>query len=566
MLGSRFRRGLLLTALVLLAWGLLLLVTGGILVETRWGHVSSRAPSRPIIASGLLLLFYAVRFRQHWEADHASLLPVSWPHVIAGTAVVMTLVVGVKWGTRIAGGPDPSGYVSQGALLARGELVLPAPRWAADAPWTHAELSAAPIGYRPSRHRTGQAPTYAPGLPLIMAAAQVAGGTGAVFYVVPVLGAIGVWATWLLGCELGGRWVGAFAAALVSANATFLLMLIQPMSDVPAATLWTLSLAASLRGRPVGAGAAAAVAILVRPNLVPLVGVPLLVLLLPRRTTAMRTFLSFTVPTLPAAGLIAFLNWYYYGSPVFSGYGSLADLYSVERVWLNIGRYGSWFFYANTPLMLLGLLAPAFFAGGSRMRLLLVVTVFPLALLGLYLPYFVFAPHEWTFLRFLLPGFPPLAAGFVICVREMWRRVLKPSEAIVATMVLVGGLSAYGWHIARQNGLYELRRSDERYAHAVRQVRTLPAKSVLVSLVHSGTLRFYTGRDVLRYEAIESGDIDRALSFLEGRGYRLYFVGDYFEVDVFRARFPGTQAASRLSPAAMIDVDGAVVCPLTAAN
>src|SRR5205807_2825761 len=119
-------------------------------------------------------------------------------------------------------------------------------------------------------------PTYPAGLPLVMGAFQRVAGPGAVFYVVPLLGALAVWMTARLGAIVDRPLTGALAAMLLASSPTFVRQVIQPVSDVPAAAWWTLCLALAGRTTAVAAlvaGAAAAFAILTRPNLVALVAI-----------------------------------------------------------------------------------------------------------------------------------------------------------------------------------------------------------------------------------------------------------------------------------------------------
>src|SRR5207245_1838155 len=111
------------------------------------------------------------------------------------------------------------------------------------------EGSLSPLGYRPARYRGAIVPTYAPGLPMVMALAlKIARSRSAAFVVVPWLGAVAVWSTFLLGRRLDTAIVGLLGALLVACSATFLFHVIQPMSDVPATAWWIL--AAVLLFRP----------------------------------------------------------------------------------------------------------------------------------------------------------------------------------------------------------------------------------------------------------------------------------------------------------------------------
>ena len=133
------------------------------------------------------------------------------------------------------------------------------------------------------------------------------------------------------------------------------------MSDVPAAAAWAVSVACALGRTPpaaFSAGVAAAVAILIRPNLAPIAGIIFLWLLWRglRRTasTSMRSALWFLVPAAAGAVAVAVINARLYGSPLASGY-DLTDGFLLSYVWPNIQRYGGWLISAETPFALAGL-------------------------------------------------------------------------------------------------------------------------------------------------------------------------------------------------------------------
>lgn len=557
----RLRRALLGAALLALLWSLALTITGGIAVETGWRLISSRNAARPLVAGLALLGWYGAVWRPHWRRDLGRYsTPAPWPRLIARLSTAVALIVGLGWGTRIAAGPDQSGYVSQAAMFARGAITVPAPEWSRDAPWDDAAFTASPVGWVPTRRTHILAPVYSPGLPIVMAIFERVAGPAAVFYVVPVLGAVLVWSTYLLGSRLAGPWVGAIAAVLVVSSPTFLLMQQQAMSDVPVSAFLTLSTALALGGgHPLLAGLAAGAAILVRPNLVPLVALPAALLLW--RALAVRRLAAFALPLGLAAAVVAAFNWRYHGSPLLSGYGPLSSYYSLEGIGTNLRQYGRWFVQAHTPLALLGLCAMLAPDGDRRRRAAtaLVTLALPLALLVIYMPYMVFYEDDWGSTRFLLPGYPGLFAGFGALVVLAVTRASRRGPAAVAAVAVVGLLAAWGWTFAVQSGVFMQRIGDARYARAIEYARDLPRPSVILSNAHSGTLRFYTGRDVLRFEAVRPAEIDTAVGHLRRLGYSLFFVGDEFEMEQFRARFAGTRTLASLPRKPRAAFDGVVV-------
>ena len=94
-----------------------------------------------------------------------------------------------------------------------------------------------PLGYTPAPEGGAIVPVYPAGLPLLMALFTVCGwARRAAYYVVPLLGLLSVLLTYWCGRLVGGRSTAALAAAAWAANPVLLCQLMQPMSDVPAAT------------------------------------------------------------------------------------------------------------------------------------------------------------------------------------------------------------------------------------------------------------------------------------------------------------------------------------------
>src|SRR6185295_18195729 len=208
--------------------------------------------------------------------------PVRRPHVIpdrrrrldacAAALALAVLLIGLVWNTRVAAGADAYGYVSQADLWLRGDLHIDQ-SFAAGLPWPSARLTLLPLGYRAEGSRI--VPQYPPGLPLLMAAAKLAAGQCAMFWVVPICGAALVLATYAIGARIERPAIGLAAAWIVATSPTLLFMLMAPMSDVPAAAAWAVAVACALggtRSSAAMAGAAAALGILIRPNLAPIAG------------------------------------------------------------------------------------------------------------------------------------------------------------------------------------------------------------------------------------------------------------------------------------------------------
>jgi hypothetical protein len=276
-----------------------------------------------------------------------------------GCAVLLaliSLVVGLRWGARAVGGADSYGYVSQADLWLEGRLVEPAP-WIAQVPWPSAQLSFSRLGWVHRGREPIIVPQYAPGLPLVMAGAKAVAGHCAVFWIGPAAGAVIIFLTFQLGRRLVSSGAGLAAAWLVATSPAFVLAMLQPMSDVPVSAAWLMAYSALILRSTTGAalaGLSAAVAILIRPNLVPLM-VPAAIWLLADRwqsaTLSPRPQLLraavFAACALPGIVAVAVINALRYGSPFRSGYGPASLLYDWSHMVPNADRYVRWLVDAN---------------------------------------------------------------------------------------------------------------------------------------------------------------------------------------------------------------------------
>lgn len=285
---SGIRRALLFVILGAVVWSLAVWLTGGFAVNGPFGRISSRDAVRPFVAACLLSVLYLLACRRWIGSDFApvrALWKAGSQHGTQAAAAALScvaLVIAIHWGSFVAGGADASGYISQAELWIHRNLIRPRPEWVAEAPWPKISLTT-PLGYVPGVSPLTMVPSYPPGLPLVMALFQAVGGRRAVYYVVPVFGALAIWVTYLLGKRLAGPTVGLLASALLLCSPAFLFMLVAPMSDVPAAAMWAVAFYFATRqnfGSAVACGLAAAFAILIRPNLAPLAALVALVVLM----------------------------------------------------------------------------------------------------------------------------------------------------------------------------------------------------------------------------------------------------------------------------------------------
>ncbi len=479
-------------------------------------------------------------------------------HGATSLAVVLaaaTLYAGVHFGSTTAGGADSYGYVSEAGLFLNGQLTIQQDIMR-QSPWPNAAETWAPLGYRASPHRPDAiVPLYAPGLPMLMAAAQRIGGFCAAFVVVPLCGALTVWLTFVFGRQLLDSTTAAIGAAiLVATSPIFLYQLMNPMTDVPVTAAWTLALVLSVGGWPAAAGVASGVALLIRPNLAAVTFALLGWLILTRRKP-----LRFLLALLPFAAVLAVINASLYESVTVSGYGTLEELYSWSYAATNARQFALWTLETQTPIVVLAalyILVPRMFAP-SRV-------LYPRVLLiavggAIKLSYLFYQPFDaWWYLRFLLPAWPIVMVITVATIAAIAERLSKPL-APVASLVVVLVLAVNGLRVAATRFAFEIGRAERRYVDVARFIEAnTDRRAVIVALQHSGTVRLYAGRLTLRFDQLDPAWFDRAIEFLAASGRHPYIVIQGDEEPAFKIRF-ASSATGRLEQSPIAQLNGGEV-------
>jgi len=535
------RRVLLVLSVIALAWGGLVIATGGIEWRIAGVLFRSRAPDRALLIALVLLVTQAVLFSEAFAKDVSRAAATARPFLpLAALLVALMLGFhGIFFGSFVAGGADSYGYVSQAYAWAGGTLPAAQPI-PLSVPWPSGDFSLAPLGYRPGITPHTMVPTYAPGLPLVMAAFLVFGACGP-YLVVPACAALVVWLSFALGRRAGGPWAGILAALFVATSPVVTFQAMWPMSDVPAAALWTGAAVAALGDRRRDAfisGLWTAAGLLVRPNLpvIPVVFFCFLFAAARGRERWMRPAV-FAVPVAAVVLFIAVLYTAWYGAPWNSGYGAAADIFGASNVIPNLRRYPVWLWKSQSPLILLALLPllPAFSRRADRRAVLLCAALFA-ATLASYLAYAPF--EEWWYLRFLLPAMPALlvltALGFIAATERLpyvWSRLALMALVIVMVMLARQYTTTY-------SAPGTLRDGERRYAdvgHFVNQ--SLPRNAIVLAIQESGSVRHYGGRMTIRWDLIDRDWTPRVIGELERLGLHPYLLLEDFETTQFRNWF-----------------------------
>jgi Dolichyl-phosphate-mannose-protein mannosyltransferase len=467
--------------------------------------------------------------------------------IVAAAAAIAVGAVGVLKGTYAAGGSDSSCYALMAEAFASGHL-QPTSALASEVPWPDATRTFTPGGFVPSeRSPNAASPICAPGFSLLLAPAVAIAGVDSLFWITPLAGALLVWMGFLAGRALSGPVAGAMAAVLIAVSPPVLYQVVQPMNDVTTAALWMATFVALVERRWTLAGISCGLALLVRPNLLPLAIVAAVFAAATQGNTrrirdwglGIRSVGKFVVGVIPFAVLVLLLNQWLYGSPFRTGYGQLENLFSFSVVAANAARYLGWLIDTHTPFPLLAFAAPFGVAKERRPDAILALVL----IAATCVIYFLYTPFDdWSYLRFLLPAITVMLVLASIVTVQFVARLADHGPAKGGHYVLVGGITAvlavFCVRAATERHVFALQFLEQRYRSAGKVVRDhLPPAAVVLSVWDSGAVRFHGRREALSWEALDPGWLDRSLQWLESRGHRPYILVESWEEPGFRRRF-----------------------------
>lgn len=535
-------------------------VTGGFKLAVAGVRFRSQSWERPaaVAVIGAIAIVIATRARiaaisRNLAVDLESPLA---SRLVVAAAALWTVAIGIGFGTFANGGADSYGYVGQARLLAHGRLTdtIPISR---DYQWPNVDYTLTPLGFTKGRSAGVISPIYPPGLPLLLAPVSALSET-AIYLIVPLFGALLVWLTYRLGILIGDGFAGTLAALLLALSPTFLYQVVQPMSDVPCAAVWLAALIVASRGST-GASAASgllsSLAILIRPNLAPLAIIVAALSIASNTSNRMRRAIYFIVSIAPGIVLLGWIQEIRYGSPFASGYGTAADVFALEYVVPNLARYPRWITESHTPFIWASLGAPFWIARRAKnSRLAWAALLLSGAVWTAYLPYIFFQPHEWFYTRFLLPAVPIMLLFASACTVAGVRALSSLWRFPVAAMLVVG-IGAASLRYAERHRVFDIRNQEQKYPLAGEYVRTRgPANAFVLAGQHSGSIRYYADRPILRWDLISPTRLDQALATFRAQGYEPILVVDAGEYDRFRERFgaTGQRAVEQLIPLAVV--------------
>jgi hypothetical protein len=333
-------------------------------------------------------------------------------------------------------------------------------------------------------------------------------------------------------------------------------MVKEPMSDVPAAAFWALATWRALetsRWSTVVSGVAAATAILIRPNLVPLAAVLGAWMAWPRADQSVRnrvrSFVVFSVPVVLACLAIAWINQTLFGSPLASGYGATGQLFSAANLFTNVRRYGGWLAETQTPIVFAGLVTsivpvPSVWPAPGAWRGALLLASIALVVFASYAFYIPF--DAWWFLRLLLPAWPAMCVGTAAVIAAASR--LAGTRARAVHTVALAALGIYTVLLAKERHVFPDNEGERRYATVAQLVQqaTEPS-SVIFASIHTGPVRYYAGRDTIRFDLLNEEWLDRSIAWLTEHGRHPYLLIEDWERPIFEKRFAATSSLGRLT-------------------
>ena len=555
------RRFLVTIGILALVALVVIVATGGFVLEAGPLRLTARGIKNPLIIAGIAWGLLALLGPAGLAHATTQVAPFLRRHATALAVVVAAACAGTGYGfnTFAAHSTDPSGYVSTSKMLLDGNLVRVEPL-VKTFEWFGGGWNFSPLGHRPGVTEGEIVPTYPMGLPVVMASTRAAFGDFGEYAAVPLLGAVLVLACFLLGCRLHSRIAGLVAAGLVATSPVQLFHVVQPMSDVPAAAWLVLALAAALGERwpsAIAAGMCLGMAAATRPNLAPLaLAVAACAAGWPRRSwrqPQLQRVVLLGLGLVPVLGPLMAMNVWLYGSMTSTGYGGLDQYFAIANILPNVGDYLERIVRGELPTLWLAAAAAAILVLRRRARApgaesnplrpsALVAGAIGALMLAVYLPYGIFP--DWAYLRFLLPG---LAVAFVLAGAMTAEAVERLPEWMRGPVLIVGMTAVCTANVvaATREQVFNLRFYESRYrtvGHYLKE--TLPANPVVITFQESGSIHYYTGAPISRWDFMPQNLEDHVSAFRQ-RGLHPLIVVEDWERPNLRARFPKSRLAAR---------------------
>jgi hypothetical protein len=474
---------------------------------------------------------------------------------VAGLAVLYAVFL-AWYHCPYAAGSDSSGYMNSARLLLEGKLSTPLRVTAGLTADVLPRMYLYPLGMRLDAIEQNLVPAYPVGLPLHYAAVGLVTGLDPAVTVVGVLSALAfALLLYLTAREFGVTPGWSAAVTLLAAISPLTLQFaLRVMSDLVAAT-WALAvILCALRssrhaGWAVGAGAALAMAVLIRPTNA-LLFLPAALALQPR----LRIWIAFGLGGAPAALFLAWYNHALYGTYLTTGYGNVSTMFGARHLLPTVQHFALWLPVVATPFVLAAAALP-WLKVGWRAKLVLVAWAVPFFFLyGLY----ECTQETWWYLRFILPALPALLIAAALGLQRInypsWFLAsrLLPGDATSAEvargrvarvpLVIILFLAATGWMLAWDRALKisQAELEERSYLQVGRWVAgQMPAPAIVAGYQVSGAILYYTDRPFINPINMLPDDFARFSAWLDREHRPLYAVLYPYEESDILQRMPG---------------------------
>jgi hypothetical protein len=149
---------------------------------------------------------------------------------------------------------------------------------------------------------------------------------------------------------------------------------------------------------------------------------------------------------------------------------------------------------------------------------------------------------EWWYLRFLMPLWPGLFIGvaWVLFGQGGWKRVL------VATLAICW-IANFGVAFMKYKRITDALEGERRFVKAAELTReNTEPNSMIFSLVHSGSVRYYGERMTMRYDLFPPEWLDRGIDWLSAHGAHSYLLVEDWELTRWKEQFGPMSARGRM--------------------
>lgn len=480
-----------------------------------------------------------------------------WSLLAAGLLAGLAFAIDVRHGVYAANITDSSAYVAAGDLWRTGELFRPVPLhlWGQ---WPGGDQALSSLGFRWATTRGAEVVEYPLGYPVLIAAATALGGAYAAYLVAPLMHAALVAAAFAIGRRLSGDPAGLIAATLVASSPIAFMYGIHPMSDVPAAAAWMAAWAIGARqglAAMTASGLLASLAVMVRPNMVPLTAVLGLSWLWRGsrvghwRSWRWREALVFAVAGAAGPLVVAWAQYLFYGGVATSGYPGASAFFRTAHLVPNLTTYPALFAQVHGWLPLLGVATVV--AAALNRPLVTRPGTAPLVWTGVALAaanvaaYLFYLPYDTAFfLRFFLVAIVVLFVFYATVVaavaRWAWQR---RAWRWVAVVVVAGSL----WPVVRRPDITAFITSERQTQARIQAMGeylagVLPRDAVALGFIHTGAISHYTRHNVVRLDVVPADRLDAVVDDLtRGGASPVFVVDEQLEEPQFRDRFRGTR-------------------------